>query len=128
MAYLGTQPALGYLLAETPLSVAAGGTSAATIIGAKTALGVISAQNDGTVIESGTTAQRGAPTQYKIRFNIDTSKYEGANGAAWTSIGGGDGNDFTQNNLTVAAGTGRSLVGPITLTGIMTISGRLVVL
>jgi hypothetical protein len=45
-----------------------------------------------------------------------------------TSGAGSSGNSFTQNNLNVPASTGLPLVGPITLTGVSTISGRLVIL
>jgi len=44
--------------------------------------------------------------------------------------GGGNGatNLFAQTSLTVAAGAGQSLVGPVTFSGILTVSGRLVIL
>lgn len=38
----------------------------------------------------GTTAQRGSPTSGAIRFNSDTPGYEGYNGSAWGSLGGGN--------------------------------------
>lgn len=38
----------------------------------------------------GTTAQRGSPTSGAIRFNTDTPGYEGYNGSAWGSLGGGN--------------------------------------
>jgi hypothetical protein len=82
------------------------------------------------ILPSGTTAQRDVtPQKGYLRYNATTDSFEGYGGTtpAWGSIGGG-GNNFTQDNLTVPAGTGRSLVGPITFTGTTTISGRLVVL
>jgi hypothetical protein len=121
MAYLGNQVGAGTSI-PLPLAITSGGTSASTIIGAKTALGIISAVNDGTLIESGTTAQRGAATQYKVRFNVDTSKYEGSNGSNWSSIGGGALNDvFFVNkktlsvNTTIAAGEGAIVKGPLVI-------------
>jgi hypothetical protein len=54
--------------------------------------------------------------------------YDGTQFQITSGAGGSSGNTFTQDNLTVPAGTGRSLVGPITFTGTTTISGRLVVL
>jgi hypothetical protein len=58
-----------------------------------------------------------------VQVVYDGTQFQLASGA-----GGGNGNSFAQNNLTVPAGTGRSLVGPITFTGVSTISGRLVIL
>ena len=44
--------------------------------------------------------------------------------------GGGNGatNLFAQTSLTVAAGAGQSLVGPVTFSGTLTVHGRLVIL
>lgn len=45
---------------------------------------------DSTSVPVGTTAQRpGSPATGMIRFNSDLTQYEGYNGAAWASIGGG---------------------------------------
>jgi hypothetical protein len=82
------------------------------------------------ILPAGTTAERdGTPAKGYLRYNATTDSFEGYGGATpqWGSIGGG-GNNFTQDNLNVPAGTGRSLVGPIEFTGTTTISGRLVVL
>lgn len=81
-------------------------------------------------LPASTTANRDAvPAVGYFRYNTTLNEFEGYGGAtpAWGSIGGG-GNSLTQNNLNVPAGTGRSLVGPITFTGTSTISGRLVIL
>jgi hypothetical protein len=37
----------------------------------------------------GTTAQRPAPADGKVRFNTDTTKFEGYDGTAWGQLGGG---------------------------------------
>lgn len=47
------------------------------------------------LMPAGTTEQRGDPLQARLRFNTQTLRWEGANGTAWTSLGGatGGGND-----------------------------------
>jgi len=130
MSYLGNQTGTGVGTSiPLPLAVASGGTSASTIIGAKTALGIISAANDGNLVESGTTAQRGAATQYKIRFDVDTSKYEGSTGSTWSSIGGGALNDvFFVNkktltvNTTIVSGEGAIVNGPLVIADGVTVT------
>ena len=127
MSYLGNQIVVGSTL-QLPLIISHGGTNASTIIGAKTTLGVISSQNDGTFIESGTTAQRGPATTYKIRFNVDTSKYEGSTGSQWSPIAGGARNDvFFVNsnrlviNTTINSGENAVTAGPINIDNGVTI-------
>jgi len=75
----------------------------------------------------GTTAQEPAsPTAGMIRFNSQTSQFEGYNGATWASVGGGatgGGGDqvFVQNqgvvttNYTLSTGFNAESVGPITI-------------
>jgi hypothetical protein len=75
--------------------------------------GVLSASADSSftstgalLISAGTTAERPAGTAGKLRFNTNTSKFEGYNGTGWTSVGGGatgSGNDeaFVENDLDV---------------------------
>ena len=75
----------------------------------------------------GTTAQEpGSPTRGMIRFNSQTSQFEGYNGASWASVGGGatgGGGDqvFVQNqgivttNYTLSTGFNAESVGPITI-------------
>jgi len=83
----------------------------------------------------GTTAQRdGVPAKGYLRYNSTTDTFEGYAGStpAWGAIGGSSANGatnlFAQTSLTVAAGTGQSLVGPVTFSGTLTVSGRLVIL
>ena len=128
MSYLGNQPSSSGGI-QLPLAVESGGTGAATVVGAKTALGIISGPNDGTIIESGTTAQRGPATTYKIRLNVDTAKYEGSNGSQWTSIGGGALSDVfyvNKNTLTIdtTINTGENALstGPITIADGVTVT------
>jgi hypothetical protein len=78
-------------------------------------------------LPNGTTAQRsGTPTSGMIRFNTSTNQFEGYNGTAWGTIGGGatgGGSDqvFVQNGQTVTTSytipTGKNAesVGPITV-------------
>lgn len=78
-------------------------------------------------IPAGTTAQRPAsPSSGMIRFNSQLSQYEGYNGTAWTSIGGGatgGGSDtvFVETSTTVTTNytlsTGKNAVtaGPVTI-------------
>lgn len=43
---------------------------------------------NGVIIPSGTTAQRGPSTTATIRYNTDTSQFEGYSGTNWSSLGG----------------------------------------
>jgi hypothetical protein len=43
---------------------------------------------NGVVIPVGTTAQRGPTVQGTIRYNTDTSSFEGYSGTVWGSLGG----------------------------------------
>jgi hypothetical protein len=75
----------------------------------------------------GTTAQRpGSPTSGMIRFNTDLGQFEGYNGSAWSSVGGGatgGGSDtvFLENsntvttNYTLTAGKNAVSAGPVTI-------------
>ena len=40
-------------------------------------------------IPGGTTAQRATPGTYNLRYNTDDSSFEGYDGSAWTTVGGG---------------------------------------
>lgn len=78
----------------------------------------------------GTTAERPSGAAGKIRFNTSVNKYEGHNGTAWSSIGGGatgGGSDdiFVENgqtvttNYTLSTGKNAMSAGPISInTGI----------
>lgn len=92
----------------------------------------------------GTTAQRPAtPATGQIRYNTSITQFEGYNGTAWASIGGGATgagadtifvlNDRTvTQSYTIPAGKGASTVGPLTINSGVTITvatgARLVVL
>jgi hypothetical protein len=76
----------------------------------------------------GTTAQRPTPADGKVRFNTDTTKFEGYNGTSWGQLGGGatgGGADevFVENgqtvttNYTLPSGKNASSAGPITVDG-----------
>lgn len=78
-------------------------------------------------VPSGTQAQRdGSPSAGYFRFNSDTSSFEGYNGSAWGSVGGGatgGGNDavFVENdqvvttNYTIPATKNAMSTGPLTI-------------
>ena len=77
-------------------------------------------------IPSGTTAQRDTALGVGIRYNTNNLSFEGYNGSAWGSIGGGatgGGPDtiFQVNsvvmttNYTIPTGKNASLVGPLTI-------------
>jgi hypothetical protein len=84
------------------------------------------------LLPSGTTAQRPADGQAKLRFNTDLAKFEGHNGSAWGSLGGatGGGNDavFYTNgqtvtaNYTVPSGQNAMSAGPITIADGVTVT------
>jgi hypothetical protein len=80
---------------------------------------------------SGTTAQRsGAPSKGMFRFNDDTDEFEGYDGSAWGSIGGGGqaggailvNNDTATVSYTIASGENGLSVGPITVDSGITIT------
>ena len=75
-------------------------------------------------LPAGTTAQRpGSPTSGNMRYNSDTNSFEGYNGSAWGSIGGGAsaGGAIYENtvtissNYTLTSSTNGMSVGPITI-------------
>lgn len=73
-------------------------------------------------LPAGTTAQRGAVTLGRLRFNTTTAKWEGANGASWANVGDPtfDG-VFFQNSQAITqsrvipAGKNEFSCGPITI-------------
>lgn len=72
------------------IAVGAGGTGAITALQALINLGVVSVANGSYIVTKGTTAQRDAsPISGYLRFNTTTNSFEGYNGTAWGSIGGG---------------------------------------
>ena len=81
----------------------------------------------------GSTAQRPAGANGKIRYNSDLSRYEGYSGSVWSSIGGGatgGGSDqvFVENDQTVTvdytitSGKNASSAGPITINSGITVT------
>jgi hypothetical protein len=86
------------------------------------------------VIPTGTQAQRdGTPAAGYFRFNSDVTKFEGYNGSAWGSVGGGatgGGSDeiFVENgqtvttNYTLTTNKNASSVGPITVNSGVTVT------
>lgn len=75
-------------------------------------------------LPAGTTAQRpGSPTSGNLRFNTSTNGFEGYNGTAWGSIGGGasaggaiyENTTTISSNYTLTTSTNGMSVGPITV-------------
>lgn len=83
-------------------------------------------------LPSGTTAQRSTNGKGKIRFNEDTSRFEGNNGSAWGSLGGatGGGTDsiFYLNGQTIStdytipSGQNAMCAGPVTISNGVTVT------
>lgn len=84
------------------------------------------------ILPSGTTAQRdGSPSAGYIRFNSDDGSFEGYDGSAWGSIGGGSNltalglweNAATITaNYTITAGNNAMSAGPITVDSGVTVT------
>jgi hypothetical protein len=86
------------------------------------------------LIPKGTTAQRPvSPVNGEIRYNTDTSQFEGYQGGAWGQLGGGatgGGGDevFVENgvtvttNYTLSANKNAESVGPITVNSGITVT------
>jgi hypothetical protein len=81
-------------------------------------------------IPVGTTAQRdGSPATGMFRFNSTTTGFEGYDGSAWGSIGGGasaggaiyENKDDVSTNHTIASGSNGFSVGPITIASGVTV-------
>ena len=87
-----------------------------------------------TIIATGTEAQRdGTPSAGYFRFNTDVDKFEGYNGTAWGSVGGGatgGGSDevFIENgqtvttNYTLTTGKNAGTFGPVTINSGVTVT------
>jgi len=109
--YTMTTPKItgGTITGITDLAVADGGTGASTAANARTNLLAVgfTATTGSATIPSGTTGQRDAsPSSGFFRFNSTVGKFEGYNGTAWGSVGGGAtgaGGDevFVENGTTV---------------------------
>lgn len=114
--------------AASSATAAAGSATAAAASAAEAANKVAKTSDTGSaVIPVGTTAQRdGTPNAGYLRFNDDTDSFEGYNGTAWSSVGGGAtgaGGDtvFQENgvtvttNYTLTSNKNAMSVGPITV-------------
>lgn len=84
-------------------------------------------------VPAGTTGQRPSPAAGYFRFNSDFGKFEGYNGSAWGSVGGGatgGGSDevFFENgqtvttNYTITNGKNAMSAGPITINSGVTVT------
>jgi hypothetical protein len=116
------------------IQVAEGGTGSTTAATAKVALEVITGTTGSTRIPAGTEAQRdGSPAAGFFRFNSDVAKFEGYNGSAWGSVGGGatgGGSDavFVENdqavtaNYTIPATKNAMSTGPVTINSGVTVT------
>jgi len=85
------------------------------------------------LLSKGTTAQQPAGVSGSLRFNTDTNTFEGYNGTAWSSVGGGatgGGGDqiFVQNgqtvttNYTITTNYNAMSTGPITINSGITVT------
>ena len=108
------------------VQVSEGGTGSSTGVNALINLGERTSATGSVQIAAGTTAQRDAPSAGHFRFNTDESTFEGYNGTAWGSVGGGatgsSGDEvFTENdqavtsNYEITAGKNAITAGPITI-------------
>jgi hypothetical protein len=84
-------------------------------------------------IPVGTTAQQPAGAVGKIRYNTTTSSYEGYNGSAWTSLGGGatgggtdqifiENGQFVTTSYTIPATRNAMTTGPISINSGVTVT------
>ena len=115
-----------FTLTGDVVQVSEGGTGSSTGINALIALGERTSATGSVKITAGTTAQRDTPAAGHFRFNTDESTFEGYNGSAWGSVGGGatgsNGDEvFTENdqavtsNYEITAGKNAITAGPITI-------------
>jgi len=82
------------------------------------------------VIPTGTEVQRdGSPSAGYLRFNSDATSFEGYDGSAWGSIGGGATSDAIYENsatilenITIATGRNGMSTGPISVAGGVTVT------
>jgi hypothetical protein len=126
----------GSITGITDLAVADGGTGASTAADARTNLSAVgfTTTTGSAAIPSGTTGERdGSPATGYFRFNSTLSKFEGYNGSAWGSVGGGatgGGSDdiFIENgqtvttNYTLSTGKNAGSFGPISIADGVTVT------
>lgn len=126
----------GSITGITDLAVADGGTGASTAADARTNLSAVgyTTTTGSAAIPSGTTGERdGSPATGYFRFNSTLSKFEGYNGSAWGSVGGGatgGGSDdiFIENgqtvttNYTLSTGKNALSAGPISINSGITVT------
>ena len=82
------------------------------------------------VVPTGTEAQRdGSPSAGYLRFNSDATSFEGYDGSAWGSIGGGATSDSIYENsatiaedITIATGRNGMSTGPIDVAAGVTVT------
>ena len=115
-------PGTGITLGSTTISVDA------------TAFVALTGGNTGAAnIAAGTTAQRPTASTGLFRFNTTLNKFEGYNGSAWGSVGGGatgSGTDdiFIENgqavtaDYTITAGKNAGTFGPVTINSGVTVT------
>jgi hypothetical protein len=92
--------------------------------------GIANTATDWFDLPVGTNAQRGSPSSGSIRYNTDTPGFEGYNGSAWGSLGGG--NTTTKGmwenaitisaDYTIASGNNAVSAGPITVASGITVT------
>ena len=116
------------------ISITYGGTGATTADAALVNLGERTGTTGSAKLPVGTVAQRDAsPASGYIRFNSDYTRFEGYNGTAWTSVGGGatgGGADqiFMENgqtvttNYTLTTNNNAVSAGPITINSGVTVT------
>jgi len=81
-------------------------------------------------LPSGTTAQRGSPSQGSVRYNTDDAGFEGYNGSAWAPIGGGNETDegiwvhsnTISANYSIPSGSNGLSAAPVTVASGVTVT------
>lgn len=126
----------GSAISTGTVALARGGTGATTAAGARASLLAVgySVTTGSAFIPTGTTAERdGSPSAGYFRFNSSLGKFEGWNGSAWGSVGGGatgGGSDdaFYENttsitaDYTITSGKNAGSFGPVTIANGVTVT------